>query len=315
MKQILDGTCAIPVATASSPHADAARDARMRVALQAFAAAAAAGSLRLHLPQRLTEPTARGEGHFHLAPELFLQTSGWTDFRFPTGGCRLRTGEALVLPSQLRHAERVGADRGDAPFENLVVFAEAPLLTCHQAHEQAAGEPGVAYLQARRHAQAARIHEWLCDASRQGAVDDDWAQPQARALVAAALAGVLRALDQDEGREAGEPALVARLRVLIQNQLGDAALSVQRLAQQSGVSADHLAQLFRRNAGEPLVAHINRLRMERAARLLRETGLSGKEVAWACGFGGHSYFIRVFRRHHGLAPHEWRERASRPVPF
>ena len=58
---------------------------------------------------------------------------------------------------------------------------------------------------------------------------------------------------------------------------------------------------------------INRLRMERAARLLRETTLSGKEVAWACGFAAPSYFIRSFRAQFGMTPQAWRARQRSPA--
>ena len=71
-----------------------------------------------------------------------------------------------------------------------------------------------------------------------------------------------------------EPPLVARARVLIQNQLGDQALSVKRLAGQLGCTADYLSHVFSQTSGEHLAAYINRQRMERGAHLLREGGLA-----------------------------------------
>ena len=46
--------------------------------------------------------------------------------------------------------------------------------------------------------------------------------------------------------------------------------------------------------------------MERAADLLRRAELSSKEVAWACGFSNHSYFIRLFRKRYAASPLELR---------
>lgn len=286
--------------------------------LRAALTAANAGTLVVHRPQRLSEPLPRGEGHFHLAPELFLQLSGWTDFRFPQGHCRVTPGQALLVPPQLRHDERVGRGDHGEPFRNLVLYAEAPTLTCHLAHELSPGRPGIHHLEACEHAQVGRIHDWLFDASRSPEATPDaatpaWGEVQARALVAAALAGVLHLL-QTDSQPGREPALIARLRVLIQNQLGDHTLSVRRLAEQSGCTADYLSHLFREVSGETLIGCINRLRMERAARLLRETTLSGKEVAWACGFAAPSYFIRTFRTHHGVTPKAWREDAVPSAP-
>ena len=58
------------------------------------------------------------------------------------------------------------------------------------------------------------------------------------------------------------------------------------------------------------MAYINRLRLTRAAHLLRDTGMAAKEVAWACGFATPSYFSRCFRQHHGVTPKTWRATTS-----
>jgi AraC-like DNA-binding protein len=285
---------------------------RMRILLQEFVQRSAEGRLPVHLPGAAGGGLARGAGHFHLAPELFLQVAGWTDFSLPHQQLRLNAGQALLLPPKLLHAERVGtADTGEA-FCNLVIYAEAPALTCHLAHEAAPARPGILHLEARRHLQAAHIHDWLGAAARLARPDDGaeaaspWAAAQLRSLVAAALAGVLCALDDPGPGEAAEPALVARVRVLIKNQLGDSQLSVRRLAEQSGCTPDYLSHVFSRSTGEHLAGFIVGQRMERAARLLDESSMAGKEVAWACGYTTPSYFNRSFRAHYGLTPGAWR---------
>ncbi|HMY98225.1 MAG TPA: AraC family transcriptional regulator, partial [Burkholderiaceae bacterium] len=130
-------------------------------------------------------------------------------------------------------------------------------------------------------------------------------------LVTAAVAGVLRAIDEPAEAAALEPPLVARLRLLMRNQLGDPALSVGSLAEQLGCTPDYLSHLFHRSCGEHLVACINRLRLERATRLLTEGRLAGKEVAWACGYASQSYFIRSFRAQFGLTPKAWQAAVRR----
>lgn len=298
-----------------SPAARAELARLLREQLATFAEGLAQGKRRLYRPA--PAGVARGEGHFHLAPELFLQVSGWTRFGLPHGDVVVGPGEALLMPARLLHHEAVGVADDGAPFRNLVVYADGRVLTCHLAHEHAAGEPGILYLEARQHPQAGRILAWLGDAAAGGddagepalpaASTGDAADLQARALVMAVLAGVQRALDDVTTTPSlGEPPLIARLRVLIQNQLGDHELSVRRLAEQSGCTADHLSHRFRQTAGEHLVAYLNRQRMERAGHLLADTDLAVKEVAWACGFASASYFIRTFRAHHGETPVAWR---------
>ena len=285
---------------------------RMRQHLSDFLVRLASGALPLRLPVALSGGVTRGEGHFHLAPELFLQVSGWTRFRFPQGELRLDAGEALVLPPKLMHAEIVGAGAEDEPFRNVVIYAEGDTLTCHLAQEATPGRPDILHLEAVRAAQAPRLHGWLADAARLGRSADTrpetqpLAELQARALVSAATAGVLRTLEEQGGETQPEPLLVARVRVLIQNRLGDHTLSVRQLAAQCGCTADYLSHVFSQTTGEHLVAYINRQRMERAAHLLSESAMAGKEVAWASGFATQSYFIRTFRTHFGMTPKAWR---------
>ena len=292
-----------PSAPAGGPNALA-----MRGHLADFLQRAMAGSLVVHLPSGA--PVARGEGHFHVGPELFLQTSGWTDFRFPHGTQTLGPGEALLMPPQLLHSEKVRAAPGQN-FANLVVYAEAHALTCHLAYEKSAGRPGIRHLEMRQHPQARHIHDWLADAARLGQGDAPaWATTQStqvRALLAAATAGVLQALAATDPQAAPESGWVSKLRVLVQNQLGDQDLSVRGLASQCGCTADYLSHLFRQQTQEALVAYINRMRMARAARLLTESALAVKEVAWACGFANASYFIHTFRAQHGQTPKAYRE--------
>jgi len=303
---------------ANARQAAPERALRMREQLAAFLARAVAGTLVVRVPGGPGNGVTRGEGHFHLAAELFLQVAGWTEFKFPHTTLRLGAGEALVLPPRLLHAEVIGGGTAALPFCNVVVYAEGPALTCHLAHEVEPGRPGIQHLEAQRHAQAPRVHDWLIDAARLGRVSDADAEAapgmaavQARALVSAATAGVLRALDEPDPQTPPEPPLVARARVLVNNQLGDPALSVRGLADQAGCTADYLSHVFRLAAGEPLAAYIVRQRMERAAHLLAQSALAGKEVAWACGFATQSYFVRSFRDHHGLTPQAWR--AARAV--
>lgn len=291
----------------------------MRQYLSDFLQRLASGTQVIRRPPAGNDTLARGEGHFHLAPELFLQVSGSTQFRFGDASLLLEPGQVLILPPRVLHAERIPSQDATSPFRNVVIYAEGTALTCHLAHEIEPGRPGILHLEARLHPQAPHIHNWLSDAARSGATSaatdatTSWANTQTRALIAAATAGVLQALDDADTEARPEPPLVARARVLIKNQLGDQQLSVRGLAEQSNCTADYLSHVFRQTTGEHLAAFITRLRMERAARLLQDPTLAGKEIAWACGYATQSYFIRTFRSHFGMTPKDWRSSNVEPA--
>lgn len=260
---------------------------------------------------------AQGVGHFHLAAELFIQLAGWTHFDFPHASRRLHAGEAILLPPRLLHEERVGPSETGEPFSNMVVYAEGGGIRCHLACETEPGVPGIAHLELQYHPKAQRIHDWLIETSQlnggaSGESSPAMASRQARGLLAAAIAGVLETLDAalTDSRTSGEPSLVSRVRVFVQNQLGDHQLSVRRLAEQARCTPDYLSNVFSVATGEHLTAFINRQRIERAARLLRESTLTSKEIAWACGFTTQTYFIRTFRARMGVTPKTWRTAAG-----
>jgi len=283
---------------------------RMRAHVGDFVSGLMLGTRTLHLPALPVPWVSQGDGHFHLAPQLFMQIAGWTRFRFPHAVVTLQAGEAMLIPSKLMHLEEVGPGSAGEPFCNAIVFAEDGAVSCHLAHEVSPGTPAVMYLEGYHNPQALRIETWLDDASKLAMVNteqpiSDWMMVQARALVASVLACVLRTLDEEKA-ESSEPALITRARVLVQNDLVNHQLSVQAIATQLGCTADYLSHLFYEVTGEHLVASINRQRIARAATLLKESPLSGKEVAWACGFVSQSYFIKIFRAYFNMTPMVWR---------
>jgi AraC-like DNA-binding protein len=272
----------------------------------------------LRIPIAPYQWVSRGPGHFHLAPELFIQIAGWTRFELPHASLHLSQGEALLIPPKLLHREYIGtSDHGEA-FSNMVVYAEGGGLRCHLAFESEPGVPSIFHLESCRHPIAQHIHDWLIDASslcatdhtagESGSAPETLASRQARALVSAATVGVLQALDERASNAgvAPEPPLVSSVRVLVQNQLGDHQLSVRHLADQVRCTPDYLSNLFSTVTGEHLTSFINRQRIGRATCLLRESTLTSKEIAWSCGFTTQTYFIRTFREHIGVTPKVWR---------
>ena len=276
-------------------------------------------TLRIPTPTKILLPAddqgAPLRGNFHLDNEVFFQLSGWTRFVLPHEEVLLQAGEMLVIPPKLWHAEQVGAGADGAPFSNIVASAADAWVYCHLATEWPMGSPHVVHTERRTQTHAHGIHHWMHDAVRlhSHGVDDaemDTAtralqQMQVNALMMVAVAGILRALAQQESH-AKEPQLIIRVRMDVENRLGDSGLSVCDLAQQMNCTPDYLSRLFFQTTGEHLMKYINRLRMERAAHLLRETELTAKEVAWACGFATQSYFIRLFKEHFKLTPKVWR---------
>lgn len=105
---------------------------------------------------------------------------------------------------------------------------------------------------------------------------------------------------------------ILRVLVHIQQHL-DEPLPLERLAEVAGFSPFHFHRVFAGMLGETLKQHVKRLRLERAAMLLRQTGRSVTEVAFACGYETHEAFTRAFRGAFGVPPSHFRVLASAPA--
>lgn len=84
-------------------------------------------------------------------------------------------------------------------------------------------------------------------------------------------------------------------------------LPLPEVAARFGLSPQYFCTFFKDNFGKTLTQHINSLRIEQAARLLRETDLPVMEVGFNVGFDNFSYFIKRFRAVYGASPSAYRK--------
>ena len=103
-----------------------------------------------------------------------------------------------------------------------------------------------------------------------------------------------------------------RLRKVLQMIASDSPQKkIQDLALECNLSESHLQHLFKESTGLGLGRMLADQRMQRAAKLLGQTNLSIKEIAWAVGYEHTSSFTRAFERHFREAPRCFRQRQER----
>jgi len=89
------------------------------------------------------------------------------------------------------------------------------------------------------------------------------------------------------------------------------APGIGRLAEEVGVSREHLSRSFRTFFGLSMSAYVGRRRLEYGATRLRESGASISSIAYSAGFSDQSHFTRRFRSYFGITPARFREGARR----
>ncbi len=83
-------------------------------------------------------------------------------------------------------------------------------------------------------------------------------------------------------------------------------ISLASVAEKLHVNTSYLSTLFRQVTGMTFKEHLNRVRIEEAARLLSNTDYPVMEIAIACGYKDQSYFTKVFKKLTGLTPKQYR---------
>ena len=79
------------------------------------------------------------------------------------------------------------------------------------------------------------------------------------------------------------------------------------VASHVALSSSRLAHLFKAQTGRGVIEYLHGLRVSRAAELLKGSTQSVRGIASECGFGDARFFHRVFRRHFGCSPLQWRD--------
>ncbi len=89
----------------------------------------------------------------------------------------------------------------------------------------------------------------------------------------------------------------------------DQPLNLNALADIASFSPYHFHRIFTVMIGETPNSYVQRIRIEKAARLLYDSErMSISEIAYACGFGSISLFSRSFRSFFGMTAKEFRQK-------
>ncbi len=85
-------------------------------------------------------------------------------------------------------------------------------------------------------------------------------------------------------------------------------LSLDDICIRFNYSRSFLCRTFKKQTGETLIACFNRLKVEEAERLLRETNHTAASISRHLGFQDVKYFNTLFKNYTGYAPIEYRTR-------
>ncbi|WP_178020934.1 AraC family transcriptional regulator [uncultured Paenibacillus sp.] len=250
--------------------------------------------------------------HFHDAWEIYYLVSGERCYFIKDQIYRICAGDLVLIPVNVLH-KTSPAGKLSRPHERLLVnfrteavsallpgreeeleqlFERYPVLRL-TAEEQQLVQPLLARMLTEQKQQASGYEEYC------------------RLLLAELLLNLLRMAHtrpNHDGEAGGgkqpyrEIAEVARYI----NAHYEENLSLGELAGRFHLSPYYLSHIFPRVTGLTLVAYINRVRIEEACALLRETELPVTDIAYRVGYQSVTHFGRVFKKAKAVSPQSYR---------
>ncbi|HCE42781.1 MAG TPA: hypothetical protein DET40_04475 [Lentisphaeria bacterium] len=102
-------------------------------------------------------------------------------------------------------------------------------------------------------------------------------------------------------------ALAAKVRTLINANVGSRDLNTSWLSGRLMCNPDYMGRVFKNVCGKTVTDEIHERKINAARRLLLNSSMNIKEVATACGFSDTIYFRRIFKKITGYKPLSYRK--------
>ncbi len=263
---------------------------------------------------KLPHPEGSWEPHknmlFHTSYEIFYQINGGCRFTFPKEEKIIYPGEILMVPPGTPHVEHSFSLNGKK-FCNLVFIISKNSLTIHIARSGVPGlrfdEPEPAHVvrfEAPKYKLYWTLSGMMADRTSLTSESEQRCISRFHAFQTISAMAVEEIMNSNE--ESHEHYKINMVKAIIGWSAMNAIPTVSELGRRVGLSANYLSWLFHKETGETLKGHINRIRIEQAENMLRTTAKSIAEIAWMCGFRDPAYFSRIFERHNGKKPFEYR---------
>lgn len=96
--------------------------------------------------------------------------------------------------------------------------------------------------------------------------------------------------------------LMQRVIKVINDNLSDPALDVDKIAREAGVSRSKLYRMMKDMTNQTPHNYIRNLRLQMAVRMLRNQKMNITDITYACGFSSPSTFSTIFKNMFGVSP-------------
>jgi ABC-type sugar transport system substrate-binding protein/DNA-binding response OmpR family regulator/nitrogen-specific signal transduction histidine kinase len=103
-----------------------------------------------------------------------------------------------------------------------------------------------------------------------------------------------------------EQSFITKMNDIIKRNVENPKFSVEDLADKLGVSRVQLYRKVKAIIGINISDHINNVKLEKAAELLKSNNMNISEIAYSLGFSSPNYFSTAFKNKFGISPKEYK---------
>ena len=243
--------------------------------------------------------------------KIVLVHDGVGSLRYGEDATECRRGDALVIPAGRSHEI---CDSDTEPLSLYVVSIRSRVMEL-ACFDPSVLSSGVVHLDPHTAEKVERsmrrlLFEQTLDTSTTGA--------QMIALALRLIADLARTAEVKGTSQGAQRTIrgadsVERMRSYVEDLSENffEATNLDAAASTLGLSRRRFTQLFREVTGTSWLAHVRKLRIDHAKKLLESTSRTVLSVAFECGFEDLSTFYRAFKRETDESPNKWRTHQRR----
>lgn|GEM_PF-2380073 len=112
--------------------------------------------------------------------------------------------------------------------------------------------------------------------------------------------------DLEEGYLENSKKIAMAIKKYIEENYPNHELSVHMIAEAMNYSSNYIGNVFKKEYGIAISEYINKIRIDNAKKLMRESKLKNYEIAYLVGFSDQHYFSKTFKKYEKLSPKEYR---------
>ena len=86
----------------------------------------------------------------------------------------------------------------------------------------------------------------------------------------------------------------------------DPDLNLNSICSYLNISTSYFSTIFKEMTGETFIEVLTRIRMEKAAELMKDPDKKLETISFLVGYDDYNYFSRVFRKKMGCSPRDYR---------